>query len=394
MLIVRYWSIRRLDRLYDLARKEALDVEKTEADRMTDSSSLFATSAPAVQHPGASLSDTALFKLPVISLGVDTSLSAMEDSPKDMLRLTEAVVESLLSRWVHIAGHRRLGAPDTFNGQGANLPRVYVSSENDDDSGNEFEGHRIRGYYLEGTTTDWRRPHSQEARHQAARLRKQYSGIQARVESDSEGSEDSMSQNERPKNPRRPSVTSSASDHAPEQGQTPSPSRRHNDSRSIPQATHTPFQPQSSQARPIPMTKPQQYNSGWSADRTSTSPRSPKAPTGFSSGSVPMAGRAASTYAYHMPNGLTPPGYSNPQMQTPRYYPPPSRGISRSMSDHSQPHLSSPSRRRSRSGKGSSSSPHRESDRHKDLKRTATRGILGASAIAGFMDALDAFSII
>jgi hypothetical protein len=48
--------------------------------------------------------------------------------------------------------------------------------------------------------------------------------------------------------------------------------------------------------------------------------------------------------------------------------------------------------RSSRSRKGyHSPQPY---DRHRDLKRTAMRGILGASAIGGFMDALEAFSVI
>jgi hypothetical protein len=65
-----------------------------------------------------------------------------------------------------------------------------------------------------------------------------------------------------------------------------------------------------------------------------------------------------------------------------------------------QPHRHRSSRN-NRTSKGSSSgsgsggtrspSPY---NRHKDFKRTAMRGILGASAIGGFMDALEAFSII
>jgi hypothetical protein len=384
MIIVRYWSIKRLDRLYDLARKEALDAEKDEAARITEPTSQFATSAPASQHPGSSFSDTALVKFPVISLGVDTSLGAMEDSPKDMLRLTETVLESLLTRWVHISGPRRLGAPDGSYGQGANVPRPYVSSGSENgDYGSDSDGHGKRGYYIEGPTTDWRRPHSQEARQHAAQLRRKYSGVQARVESDSDD---------------------------------PDRSRSNDSSRPTLHIPHAQPQHQPSQSRPIPMPVPQRYNHSWSADRTSTStsPRSPKAPTGFSpSGQVhphpPPLARAVPNYPYNTPNTLlTPPVYNNPQMQTtPRYNPPPPataaapHGYSRSMPDHHHYHHhspqqppSSPSRRRSRSGKASS--PHRETerDRHKELKRTATRGILGASAIAGFMDALDAFSII
>ncbi|KAL1970715.1 hypothetical protein VTN77DRAFT_4359 [Rasamsonia byssochlamydoides] len=422
MIIVRYWSIKRLDRLWGLARKEALDAEKEAT--LTNPNLQFATSAPPVQPP-ASLSDTALVKLPVISVGDDASLSAMEDSPKDMLRLIETVLESLLARWVHISGHRRLGPPDASARLEANV-RAYVSSGSEvDHSGDEFEGHTIQGYYLEGTTTDWRKPHSQEARQHAAHLRKRYSDVQALVESDSEDSDHKTSRNGRLKDPDRTSFTDE-SNHLPEQSQIPSktrsqestdvadqlrvesrpyaytkgsgrdrssPSRRsYDDLRPIPQVAHAASQPQALQTGPAPM--PQQYNNGRSTDRVATSPRSPPKSTGFSpSGQVPTPGPAVPNYAYHMPNGLTPPA-PDYQMQAPRYHPPHPRGFSRSTSDNSQPQPLSPPRRGSRSRKGTTSSSHRETDRHRNLMRTATRGILGASAIAGFMDALDAFSII
>jgi hypothetical protein len=86
-----------------------------------------------------------------------------------------------------------------------NPPRVYVSSDSEDDS-LDSDGNDKGGYYLEGTTEGWRKPQSHEARHHAAQLRRRYSRYQAYVESSSE--------DDRPRQSRRinRSATSSSDD--------------------------------------------------------------------------------------------------------------------------------------------------------------------------------------
>jgi hypothetical protein len=448
MLIVRYWSIKRLDRLWDLARQEALDAEKEVPTRTVDSNLQVATSPLSVQNPAHTIR-TSLSKLPVIYLGVDTSLSAMEESPKDMLRLTEDVLEALLARWIRIMPHRQ---PIVSKGYGAQVPRVYVSSGSDDEfSADELNHPSPRGYYLEGPTTDWRRPHSQEARLRAAHLRKHYSDKQAHVHSDSDDSDASRSTRRRAKTvPNRTPITSDESDQFPEQGQLPNFSRthygdsigqpretksqpyafsiantgagndqgspvsnwRHGDVRPKPHAAPgvQPQPPPAQETRPIPMPIPQRYKNG-RADRLATSQPS-QMPTSLNRGAAPDTNHQ---YYLPQPNGFPPsapsapagsapyaPGYQYQQTQLPRHNST-HHGFGRAMSDNGLPpqqvqplpqYLTSttPHHRSSRSRKGAHSpSSH---DRHKDLKRTAARGILGVSAIAGFMDALEAFSFL
>jgi hypothetical protein len=152
------------------------------------------------------------------------------------------------------------------------------------------------------------------------------------------------------------------------------------------------------------MPVPQRYKNG-RADRLATSQPS-QTPTSLNRGAVPDTNQQ---YYLPQPNGLPPsapashaPGYQYQQTQLPRYNST-HHGFGRAMSDNGLPlqqgqplpqYLTSttPHHRSSRSRKGAHSpSSH---DRHKDLKRTAARGILGVTAIAGFMDALEAFSFL
>ncbi|KAE8550800.1 hypothetical protein EYB25_007030 [Talaromyces marneffei] len=440
MLIVRYWSTKKLDRLYELARQEAKEAQRPAVHFDSDEKK---TTSPS--------NSPSLTKLPIIALGVESSLNSMEESPSDMLRLTQEVLDALLRRWIRVEA-----------GQSVKLmPRAYVSSGSDDGLSDDDSLDRDSmpgGYYIEGVTTDWRKPHSQEARMQAAQLRKMYSDKQAHVHSDSDGSEDSVVRTGRRsahkrKQDHKKAYPSSECDEIPEQGQmdnsptTPINSRpysysttntvpgfdaethwRHASGSTKPQPTIQ------TQTRPIPVPQPMpnnlSVNTGALPGRLATSqPGTRATPSSPSTRNGPYANGSFSSY-YKTPTNGFPPTPSSYTQQQPYYYPPQQQqyrqynnprasNLARTLSDNTlhpsqqqqqqqqqQQYLTLPSqphRRRSirnnRASKGSSSggggtrspSPY---NRHKDLKRTAMRGILGASAIGGFMDALEAFSII
>ncbi|KAH8700422.1 hypothetical protein BGW36DRAFT_357084 [Talaromyces proteolyticus] len=437
MLIVRYWSTKKLDRLWDLARQEALETAPSTPDSATPTPS----------------------KLPVIPLGVESSLNSVEESPKDMLRLTGAVLDALLKRWIRLEAGQRVMVITSNQAMRGASPHAYVSSGSEDDLSDDASSDHsyMQGYYLEGVTTDWRKPHSQDARSHAARLRKLYSNKQADVQSDSDSEADSetsiaSSRRKAKKAALRKNKTFPASNedldivprqfsdrNEPEHRDQPTSrpysysaankipgceaenSWRHQDTIPPKPQPAAPQAPplQASQTRPIPMPQP---NANGRPDRLATSQPSPSWATAQSPSNNRSGMHQHSSY-YPPPSNTfySAPGRPQPnfypqqqqQQQQPRYNPPPSRAFGRTVSDNVQqqqqqqqqqaqkpqqylspivPQQQQHRYRSSRSRKGNHSP--QGYDRHKDLKRTAMRGILGVSAIGGFMDALEAFSII
>lgn len=400
MLIVRYWSTKKLDRLWELARQEALDAKEDRAPTVR-----FESDPPSMQDQSSPASPT-MSKLPIIPLGVEKSLNSVEESPKDMLRLTGAILDALLKRWIREEVGQRLVIFDAYNTT-TSSPRASVSSGSEEGFSDDGDDRpNTRGYYLEGTTTDWRKPHSQDARAQAARLRKLYSTKQAYVHSDSEDSENSASSSSSSRwKAKRPDGGGSYTTRPSGDSEYTEPASRpysYSFSNKVPASdTDTNWRhedlakPQyQTQTRPIPVPQPNAHTS------------SLRPPTSNPSSARNGAHQHQSYYSNTAPNGS-----QSCQQQVPRYTPaPPStRAYSRSMSDNltvpqpqqyfppsqqqqQQQQLQPPRHRSSRSRKGHHSpQPY---DRHRDLKRTAMRGILGASAIGGFMDALEAFSVI
>ncbi|EED16698.1 hypothetical protein TSTA_017720 [Talaromyces stipitatus ATCC 10500] len=438
MLIVRYWSIKKLDRLWELARQEAKEDRRSTVHFDSDE-----------KKTTSSTDSPPLTKLPIIALGVESSLSSMEESPSDMLRLTQEVLDALLSRWIRVEAGQSARPP----------PQAYVYSGSDDELSDDdsIDRDSMHGYYLEGVTTDWRKPHSQEARVQAAQLRKMYSDKQAQVHSDSDGSEDSIVRNGKHhaysrRKKKKKAYTSSEYDDMPEQAQmdtntNPTTSRPYSYSKTnaVPGCDaeshwrHTsgsakPQQPTTqAQSRPIPV--PQAMKNNLNMNNSAQLPRLATSQPTRGVPSSPSTRNASPSSYYKPPTHGFPTPASSYTQQHPYYYPQqqpqqqyrqysnPTPNFARTLSDNTllhppqhqqprylKPHLQShrhrPSRlnRTSKGGSsGSSSSSSSGSggnrspspyNRHKDLKRTAMRGILGASAIGGFMDALEAFSII
>ncbi|DAA79673.1 TPA_exp: Uncharacterized protein A8136_0446 [Trichophyton benhamiae CBS 112371] len=89
MLIIRCWSLNRLDRLYDLARREA---EEWNIPCILNPA--FDPSIPASQR-------NAFRKLRAVSFGnVDISLQQIKKTPKDMVQVSAEAIDPLLQLWV------------------------------------------------------------------------------------------------------------------------------------------------------------------------------------------------------------------------------------------------------------------------------------------------------
>ncbi|EPS27876.1 hypothetical protein PDE_02820 [Penicillium oxalicum 114-2] len=417
MIIVRYWALKRLDRLWDLVAQEAVDA----ANDPTNRKILAAHSSSATSSMGSLLSaaqGSDPTKLAVVSFGdSDISLANLERSPKDMVHLSESAMNQLLILWVPALNSFLIGDARTTSSIRTkhNTPRAHLSSdgEDEDSDGSDWDGHGSHGYYLEGTTHDWRKPHSQEARQRAAELRRQYSGFQAQVESDPEEHRSRRARGQ-PKDSR---VIDSSDDEEeqPSSGvesskkkvtiQDPNRSSRYPPSpvsdRGPPSWNrgYPPMPP----SQPIPRTTvPPPNMSGPPnqaprypppSDSNRTAPRSiPNSQSNSSAGSLRIPSpRGTPPSQYENPWSYQP--NHNPNLLHPRPHPAP---YSSSSPESSVRFRSSPPR----SAPRSPSRPHRKSsreearERHKAMTRSATRGLVGIGAIAGFMDALEAFSLL
>jgi hypothetical protein len=428
MIIVRYWSLKRLDRLWDFVAQEAVDAANDPTNQKIISNHSSST-ASAMRSLVTAAKGSDLSKLPVVTFGdSDVGLANLERSPKDMVHLSEGAMNRLLLIWVPSLDSSLLLAvrkpsPDKTK---SSQPRAYVSSDSDDDSDDiDWDGHSSHGYYLEGTTNNWRKPHSQEARKHAAELRQRYSSYQAHVESDPEADERQRRRaGARSKNPR---ITDSS-----DEGEQRSTSRQPpknvtiNDNRSSSSryppspvsdrgpSTYT-FQPPPPppptqsiprsqgpppQSKPAPVHIPgpplQPYRYHPSQDFTKTAPRSiPNPQPNVPAGSMPIPSPRA-----------TPPGQFDGRQQNynsnnynnllqPRPHPS-AYPLSTSSPESSFSVRPSPPRSAQRSPSRSHRRSSREEakERHKALTRSATRGLAGIGAIAGFMDALEAFTLL
>jgi hypothetical protein len=433
MIIVRYWSVKRLDRLWDLVEQEARDAANDPTNQ-TISSNYSSNTASRASAATRSLGPK---RLPIVTFGdSDVGLSDIEKSPKDMVQLSESAMNQLLSIWVPLIDPLKLLIHHA--GKGINpshklgQPRVYVSSDTEEDDPEEldFDGHDIQGYYLEGKTSDWREPHSQEARQRAADLRRRYSSYQARVESEPEPDEYLKHRG----NPRNDSKVFDSSDEGEQRSDTLRPSsnnplhgrRVHSNSVSSnypsgynpdsrpyaypsgsyplpnqpPPRPPPPTHPQSAASHaPVPPQQPYKY---YPNQDYTTAPRS-----------APMTMNKPPNPAITIPNTSSSPRGPSPNQvhfETPW---PRNQAYNTTNNNKLQPRshpsaypLSSSSPESSfrnsppRSGQRSPSShPRRTSredakERHKAMTRNATRGLVGIGAIAGFMDALEAFSIL
>jgi hypothetical protein len=431
MIIVRYWSLKRLDRLWDSVAQEAVDAANDPTNQKITSNHSSAT-ASAVGPLVTAAKGANLSKFPVVTFGEsDVGLANLERSPKDMVHLSEGAMNRLLLVWIpsldpSLLSAARKPSPDATK---ISQPRAYVSSgsEHDDSDDSDWDGHSSHGYYLEGTTDDWRKPHSQEARKHAAELRRRYSSYQAHVETDPGADESQRCRETRPKNPR---ITDSSDEGEQRSTSRPPPksviindSRAHSNSsssrypsspvsdRGPPTYPNGSFQPPPPtqpiprsqgppQSKPmsvhIPGPSQQPYRYHPNQEFTNTAPRSiPNSQPNVPVGSMPIPspratppGQFDASWARQQQN------YNNNHLQ-PRSHPS-AYPLSSSSPESSFSLRPSPPR----SAQRSPTRPYRRSsreeakERHKSLTRSATRGLAGIGAIAGFMDALEAFTLL
>ncbi|KAJ5278922.1 hypothetical protein N7478_004294 [Penicillium angulare] len=429
MIIIRYWSVKRLDRMWDLVEQEALDAANNPTSQKINYYHSSSPNTPSAVRPlVATARGPGVTKLQALTFGdIDIGLSNIERSPKDMVQLSENAMNRLLSLWLPpldtsiSRSHERFVHYSDEN----SLPQVSISSDSDDESQDqELDGRAIRGYYLEGTTTDWRKPQSQQARYEAAQKRQQYSGYQAHVENDDSEAEEAPQRQESVEASLRPNLASDGGEPRSVPCQQPGSShtnggRVHSNSfssgyptyqsqgpdtraqpyantsfppnQSIPRSqpppppSHSSYAPQASPGHP-----PQQYRYLANQEYYGSAPRT--IPVNPNRASMPgHSPRGGSPSASEPPWPPRSQGYNNGSLQ-PRHrqslYP-------LSTSSPESTLRPSPPRSAQRSPTHSRRSSREETrGRNKELTRTATRGFAGIGAIGAFMDALETFDIL
>ncbi|KAL9115663.1 MAG: hypothetical protein Q9227_000031 [Pyrenula ochraceoflavens] len=419
IVIVRYWQNSRLDRLFDAAEREdwedrKIDVDARNNGMLTNGQPQLALEAPMQPAPNS------LARLHNVSFGqLDDSLERIRESPKDMVRVSDSVIDPLLDRWTRWQEARERGygrrarryAPsvhDIYDSE-EEKPRGYKGDFDRDDS--------PHGYYLEGVTTDWRKPHSAAARRERSNLRKQYAGYQPSVSVESDS--DNQRRRSQKKRSSRRHVINSSDESTSESSPDPQPRQRRGSGLATEKRTR--FEDEKSRSQPHGPEKPG-HQSKYSTSSTNTSysnPRSsPQSPMNnrpiphhsFSAPLPPLhTGTVQNAWAPGSPFSPPPPPYPGtnvqPQAFSPRPAPPGSQRLSMPGQPTSRPSSQdgkarSPSRMSQRSS--ASHASHKQSKEEKEeakkqsqrsLRKNATRSILGAGAIAGFLEALEGLSI-
>lgn len=296
VLIVRYWQMSKMDRLYEASRREDEDHKIAAIEQDDDDLALVSSNGNtsggqlAIEAPPAEYSTSlVLAKLPSYSLGeLDQTLHQIKRSAKDMVQVSQDAIEPLLDRWTRwyeVREQRHRARERESKPQNRYVPTVDNLQEDDDDgmhpyhrrydsSGPGSPRFQTKGFFLEGSTSDWRQPHSVEARSDYARRKKEYKRFQPSVSADTSdgddlGSNSPGSQRNRKKAPRHHVIDSSSeseiSDHEAGVHQRQHRPRRSSDSpklgRAHPTLQHAYTAPRSSvpnvsspqvQARPGP----------------------------------------------------------------------------------------------------------------------------------------------
>ncbi|OCT49491.1 hypothetical protein CLCR_07193 [Cladophialophora carrionii] len=437
-----------MDTLFEASQREEED------DRRASLNNLNLDEMPSPQQADGSAFDhatsNALVRLPVFSLGeLDHTLHQIKHSPRDMVQVSNQAIDPLLERWT-IWREVRERRHNRHSG-GKYVPSVDNLTEDEDDMAfyDRFGGREdgARGYYLEGTTTDWRKPNSSSARHEAFKRRKQYSGYQPSVSAASSDVEDSPggSTSSKKRSSRR-HVIDSGSESSPSEHEIaqPKPRRRSSGSRTAERKVQAPDGSAAAGQNPtMPAIQPPAWVAGNNGGSTNRPPSTqPSVASGQSTAS------RLSSPAYHPPghrpwaspeqnmvhhsisspllpaptfNGPNVYGHS-PTVGFPRHTGPlqpqqpqqlsPYPSSSPSSRSMTQPttRMGLPPRPGSQDGKAArspsrlsqqsmSTRPHdekrnsREKSSRQNFKESATKGLLGAGAIAGFLEALEGFSL-
>ncbi len=435
ILIVRYWQMTKLDRLYEASRREDED-DKIAAIEHHDEDLTLVSSAGSSQltieaPPAEYASSVALVRLPNYSLGeLDQTLHKIKESPKDMVQVSSEAIDPLLERWTRWYEVReRRHTRDSGSRYVPSVDNLY----DDEEDRPYFEKYRERedspkGYYLEGMTTDWRKPHSIAAKQEATRRRQKYSRYQPSASAASSDVDDSpgSTASKKKKSPRHHIIDSASESSDSEHEQPRIRVRRGSASPTTERKAMYPEGPPVSHS----------YSAGQAAPRQMKGPGSPApgvgsrlAPSPHLPQQRPHATPDQSMHhsmssplpPIHIANAPNP--YSNANPPYPPhggfYRPPPpgqqSYSAAQSRYTPQPPPLSRmqlPPRPVSQDGKGRRSPSRtsyppatgasrqyppnperRDQSTKKNLREGATKGLLGAGAIAGFLEALEGLSI-
>lgn len=435
VVIIRYWQISDMDALFEACRREeegeeeagerrqvTIDDHNGQQSVVTTRSSQLTIEAPPPEYANS----TVLVKLPVPSLGeLDQTLHKIKESPKDMLQVSNEAIDPLLERWTiwrEIRERRHSGI------------RFVPSVQNvDEEDTTYFERYRERedsprGYFLEGPTTDWRMPHSVAARYEASQRRKQYSNYQPSVSAASSDVEDSVgSKTSKKPSPGRHIIDSSPESSDPElekagpRRRSSGPStterkvqnpeavplahsyeavqpRRASNSPGAPASLHPGFPLSGSLQHPSNVPRPYATPDQSMARHSVSAPPYPlhttNAPNPYAGHSVPYPPHPGPFSPYGSQHGSRP-RYVPPTGHSPRMGTTPRPGSQ----DDGRAGRRSPSRL-SHMSPGSRSQARMEDEKKhsreqtkKSFREGATKGLLGAGAIAGFLEALESLSI-
>jgi hypothetical protein len=452
MVVVRYWQVNKMDRLFEAAEQEeeesmdkignqeTVDYGLLENGSSEISTQLTVTSPTEAQ---SGFPQHQLVKLQPPSLGdLDQRLERIKQSPRDMVRVSDEVIDPLLDRWTnwhHVREQRH--AREHSGGSSKFAPSVYNLHEDDEDKPvhQKFPEREEspRGYFIEGQTTDWRKPQSAAARREAAKLRKKYTGYQPSVSVDSSDVDDSPGSKGSKKRGTTRHIINSSSD--TESSDAPPPpketgSRRRSSGSPTTEKKHRGFPdgPPISQSYSQPGTYGKFTTSPGNTPRGSMSMPAPPYPP-YRPGAMPYQHpppgmhhsvssplppihtsnaplpHSAATYTSAMPQPSPYASIAGQQYTpVPRYIPTQANRMQVPANNRpiSRDGARSPSRLSgeyaySERSHGARSSRHKtpeqvkaEKDRtKKNLKEGATKGLLGAGAIAGFLEALEGLSI-
>jgi hypothetical protein len=438
LVIVRYWQINRLDQLFAAAEHE----ETEDCQKGIEQKSNGAADKPklTIEAPPGYSTSSALIRLPIVSLGeLDTTLNQIRESPRDMLRVSESVIDPLLDRWTR---WQQVREQHEARPGGRYSPSVQNLPESDEEKPKYYDDFHDReesprGYYIEGTTTDWRKPHSAAAKQEAAQRKKKYAGLQPSISVENSDAEDHQGRRSQKKRAPSRHLIDSSSDTSDSEPDLPRQRRKSNaDSNYDKRSRYPPQRPSISHS----------YGNGGDArasfgGRNSNSPSGTPQSTPRSSVSAPRSpgahrpmtnpvqnqyhsytspppplhtSNAPNSYAPHSPYSpnpnnpnvsLQPPayqGHNNAQQHyPPRYIPP--QGYRMPMPPQQRPGSRdekpprSPSRHSGHSVHSQRSiddlKKAERSRKHKNITKGATKGVLGAGALAGFLEALEGLEL-
>lgn len=236
VVVLYLFENQHLDQLYQVARGE-----------VTESQSPLEYLDESVDLTLVSTNDTQLTKVEDVTLqsmkdlmvkppknvlpDFDDDWYRMAESKEDMLTVSDRVIDKLLDRWTVWRKRRDQELRQPQSRHNGRYRSAVDDAHDDEDASHFFERFQDRddsptSKLLEGLTTDWRQPHSAQARMEKHRLQKSYAGYQPSVSEPGSDVEDSPSSTSSRKRPSKRHVIDSdpesSEDESEQLGEKPS----------------------------------------------------------------------------------------------------------------------------------------------------------------------------